>query len=109
MYREKIPVTPTHTGWPYAYTWQYFTWILCGTGVYLFISFQLITAINSHFAAYELNTHSERVESLYYRVIYNTEYFSLQKFLTYCAMNLLGFTFVQCVTLKYERKSPILD
>ena len=100
---------PTHTGWPYAYTWQYFVWVLCGTSAYLFVSFRLITAINSHFSAYEYNTHSEEVENLYFRVLYNTEYFSASKFLTYCVMNLLGFTFVQCVTLKYERKSPILD
>ena len=76
MLKQKIPVTPAHTGWPYAYTWQYFVWILCGTSVYLYISFQLITAINTHFATYEFDTHSERVENVYFRVFYNTEYFS---------------------------------
>jgi len=77
MLKEKIPITPTHTGWPYAYTWQYGAWILSGTGVYLYVSFQLITAINTHFAAYEYDTHSEEVENVYFRVLYNTEYFSL--------------------------------
>ena len=106
---EIVPFIDHHYGWEYSYTPLYVTWLLGGIATYLYISYWTIVKINDYFEDYEFNTKSQGFENLYYRIVYNTEYISLPKFLTYSALNLIGFTFIQVVPLCCERYSFITD
>ena len=78
--------------------WRYIWWCLIGTLTYYVLSAFLIKAVISHIH-YEFDTGSELIERFYFRIVYFTKYFSLQKFAFYSVMNVVGTTFIGLVTL----------
>ena len=77
--------------------------------MYALLSFYPIKAIQHIFGEYEINTHSKLYESFYFRIVYYTKYVSLPKFVFYGTMNVIGTTFVTCITLQLKRKNPFYD
>ena len=47
--------------------------------------------------------------NFYFRNTYYSTYLPISKMLYYYIMNLLGFTYVNVVTLRYERYNPFAD
>ena len=88
--------------------WKYIWWCVIGTLTYFVLSSFVIKAINRH-VQYEFNTNSDFVEKFYFRIVYFTKYISLQKFVFYSVMNVIGTTFVGLITLQNKRKNPFLD
>ena len=89
-----------------SYTW----WCLFGTAVYFSVSALILAGfvhIGNHHG--DFNTKSTLFEQIYYRGVYYTEYLSFSKFGFHYVMMLVGFTFVNIVTLQNSRKDPRLD
>jgi len=78
--------------------WKYIWWCLAGTVTYVILSAFVIKGINKHID-YEFDTGSNMIEKFYFRIVYYTKYLSLQKFVFYAVMNVIGTTFVGLVTL----------
>ena len=87
---------------------SYTVYCIVGTLVYYFLSSILAYVF---LYAGEIDTKSEWYGAWYFRggSIFNSEYLSIGKFGYYLIMNLVGFTFVNIVTLQNVRHNPTLD
>jgi len=88
---------------------SYTEYCVIGTLIYYAASSVVAYCSINYLPLYD--TGSIMLDKVYYRGdwIYNTEYVSLGKFFYYWFMCLAGFTFVNIVNLKNERKCPIWD
>ena len=85
-----------------SYTW----YCILGTLIYFGLS-SLIVKFSLKFD--DFNTNSQLFENFYFRGMVFTEYLPVGQFVYYWIMLPVGFTFVNLVTLKNERKNPFLD
>jgi hypothetical protein len=76
---------------------KYTAYCLLGTAIYYAASAFVAMACVYFEDNYDTNMPS--VENLYYRFTYFSEYISINKFLYFWLMNLIGFTFVNIVNL----------
>ena len=57
----------------------------------------------------DINTNSEIFANIYFRNTYYSSYIPLGALIYYLIANVIGFTYVNMVTLRNERKNPIHD
>ena len=79
------------------YTPQYIARCLIGCAVY-FVFSALFVKIAMFFP--DVNTGSSAFENFYYRVVVNTTWFPLAQFVSFMALMVFGWTYVNAVTLK---------
>ena len=79
---------------------QYTLWCLAGTALYFAVSAVMLygfARLGDHHGQWD--THSRLFEQIYYRGVFDTTWFSFTKFGFHYVMMLVGFTFVNIVTL----------